>query len=186
MTANRHRLSAVALVLLVSVTLVACTPTAATPSPGGASSSPGSVQNVVTISNFAFSPATITVPVGTKVTWTNQDSTDHTVTADNGTTFDSGHIAPGATFSFTFTTAGTFPYHCNIHTSMTAKVIVTAATSTASLSPSSGGTTTPPPTGTASDRPSSNSTPLFALLICLAFGGLGVAAVEARRRSIRG
>ena len=124
MVADRHRLSAVALILVASVALVAYGTTAGTPSSAAAA---GSIQNAVTISNFAFTPATITVPVGTKVTWTNQDSTDHTVTSDDGL-FDSGHIATGATFSFTFTTAGTFPYHCSIHTSMTTKVIVTAAT----------------------------------------------------------
>jgi len=181
MIAGRDRLSAVALMLVVSVALAAYGTTAGTPSSAYAA---GNVQNAVTIVNFAFTPPTVTVPVGTTVTWTNQAPNDHTVTADNGVTFDSGHIAPGATFSFTFTAAGTFPYHCAIHTSMTAKVIVTAAISTASVSPTSGGTTTPPPTSTAGDRPSSNSTPLFALLICLAFGGLGVVAVEARRRRI--
>jgi plastocyanin len=125
MIGKRNRLSAVVLMLIVSVTLAACTPTAATPGPGGASSNPGSAQNAVTISGFAFSPATITVPVGTKVTWTNQDSATHTVTADDGKTFDSGGVATGATFSFTFTTAGTFAYHCAIHSSMKANVIVT-------------------------------------------------------------
>jgi hypothetical protein len=48
-----------------------------------------------------------------------------------------------------------------------------------------GGTMTPPPTGAGSDRSSNNSTPLFALLICLAFGGLCLVAVEVQRRSIR-
>lgn len=144
MLAERHRLLAVALMLIFSVTLVACGSSAATSSPVaatassaestpsavGASSAPspsaaGSVQNAVMISGHAFSPATLTVPVGTKVTWTNQDPTNHTVSADDGKTFDSGPIATGATFSFTFTTAATFAYHCNIHPSMTAKVIVT-------------------------------------------------------------
>lgn len=138
MITARHRLSAVALMLVVSVALVACSSTAATTSPAAASptspaaassapasTSAASVQNAVTISGFAFSPASITVPVGTKVTWTNQDSTTHTVTADDGKTFDSGNLANGATFSFTFTTAGTFAYHCAIHSSMKATVIVT-------------------------------------------------------------
>ena len=125
MITGRHRLSAVALMLVISVALVACSPTAATPGPGGAGSSSGGAQNAVTISGFAFSPASITVPVGTKVTWTNMDTAAHTITADDGKTFDSGNVANGATYSFTFTTAGTFPYHCAIHTSMKATVIVT-------------------------------------------------------------
>jgi plastocyanin len=79
--------------------------------------------NAVSIANFAFSPASITVKVGDQVTWTNNDSTTHTVTADDNS-FSSGDLAPGATFSFTFTKAGTFPYHCSIHTSMKGTVVV--------------------------------------------------------------
>ena len=57
------------------------------------------------------------------VTWTNNDATTHTVTADDGS-FNSGNIAPGGKFSHTFSTAGTIAYHCSIHTSMKAKVVV--------------------------------------------------------------
>lgn len=78
----------------------------------------------VTISNFAFAPASITVKKGTKVTWTNQDSTAHTVTGTNGGP-DSAPFGSGASYSYTFTTVGTFPYHCTIHSSMTGTVIVT-------------------------------------------------------------
>ncbi len=77
----------------------------------------------VTIQDFKFSPDAITVPVGATVTWTNADSTQHTVTADDGS-FDSGPLDSGATFSQTFATAGTFTYHCNIHPNMTATVTV--------------------------------------------------------------
>jgi len=76
-----------------------------------------------TIQDFKFSPSTLTVPVGATVTWTNADSTQHTVTADDGS-FDSGPPAPGASFSQVFTTAGTFTYHCNIHSNMTGTVTV--------------------------------------------------------------
>ena len=127
MIARRYRLSAVALMLIVSTTLAACGSTAATPAPAS-SSAPGAaatVVNAVTISNFAFSPATITVPVGTTVTWTNKDSASHTVTADDGKAFDSKGIAQGATFTFTFATAGTYAYHCAVHPDMKATVIVT-------------------------------------------------------------
>lgn len=79
--------------------------------------------NAVTVQNFAFSPSSIKVKVGDKVTWTNQDSTTHTVTADDGL-FDSGDLAQGKSFSFTFTKAGTYTYHCAIHPSMTATVTV--------------------------------------------------------------
>jgi plastocyanin len=84
---------------------------------------PTSTGNSVTIMNFAFSPATLTVKAGTKVTWTNKDTVTHTVTADQGA-FNSGLLSPGNSFSFTFTQAGTFSYHCNIHHSMTATIVV--------------------------------------------------------------
>jgi plastocyanin len=80
----------------------------------------------VTISGFAFGPASVSVPVGSTVTWTNQDGTAHTVTADDGS-FDSGSLAQGATFSQTFDTPGTYPYHCAIHSSMTGTITVVAA-----------------------------------------------------------
>ena len=75
------------------------------------------------IVDFGFTPATLTVAMGTRVTWTNTGQVDHTVTA-NGGAFDSGTLAPGASFSFTFKTAGTFAYHCAIHPFMTGTVIV--------------------------------------------------------------
>ena len=84
--------------------------------------------SITTSGTFAFSPATITIKVGTTVTWTNNTGAPHTVTSDDGTTFDSGVSNPiaanGGTFSFTFTKAGTFTYHCQIHPFMKATVIV--------------------------------------------------------------
>ncbi len=80
--------------------------------------------NSVTIASFAFSPDSLTVKVGTKVTWTNNDSVGHTATADQGA-FNSPTISSsGGTYSFTFTHPGTFTYHCAIHPSMTATIIV--------------------------------------------------------------
>jgi plastocyanin len=61
--------------------------------------------------------------VGDTVTWTNDDSTTHTVTADAGA-FKSNDLAPGDKFTFTFTTAGAFAYHCSIHPTMTATITV--------------------------------------------------------------
>ena len=78
----------------------------------------------VTISGFAFNPPTLEVPVGTTVTWTNEDSAAHTVTSDDGTTFQSGKMDQGATFSYTFTTAGTYAYHCEYHAGMKATIVV--------------------------------------------------------------
>ena len=79
----------------------------------------------VAIQNFAFVPATVTIKVGNSVTWTNMDSAPHTAT-DLANAFDSGSLATGKTFNFTFNTAGTYTYHCLIHSMMkTAVVIVT-------------------------------------------------------------
>ncbi len=75
----------------------------------------------VTIQNFAFSPATITVKKGTAVTWTNMDSAPHTATGDG---FDTGVLKKGESGSITFNEAGTFDYTCTIHPSIKGKVIV--------------------------------------------------------------
>jgi plastocyanin len=81
--------------------------------------------NAVSISNFSFSPANITVKKGTTVTWTNNDSTTHTVTGDTNGGPKSGDLNPGKAYSFTFSAAGTFAYHCSIHPDMTGTVTVT-------------------------------------------------------------
>jgi plastocyanin len=75
-----------------------------------------------------FVPDTITVVIGRNntVTWKNEDNSIHTVTADNGA-FNSGIVNPGSSFTFTFTTPGTFAYHCSIHPFMTGKIIVLPA-----------------------------------------------------------
>ena len=70
-----------------------------------------------------FSPGELTINVGDTVTWTNDDDSPHTVTADDGQ-FDSGNMGEGATWSFTFTEAGTYDYKCNYHSSMTATITV--------------------------------------------------------------
>ncbi len=77
----------------------------------------------VAIASFAYSPASLTVKQGTTVIWTNDDSMTHTVTADNGS-FASGNLANSQTYSHTFTTKGTFAYHCALHPSMHGSVVV--------------------------------------------------------------
>ena len=82
--------------------------------------------NAVAIKNFAFAPAALTVKVGVKVTWTNQDSDAHTVTSQgSGGALNSKAMNTGDTFSYTFTKAGTYTYLCTIHPFMTAIVTVT-------------------------------------------------------------
>lgn len=77
----------------------------------------------VHIDNFQFSPATLTVPQGTTVTWTNQDDMVHTVTSATRV-FSSASLETDDLFSYTFTTPGTYTYFCKLHPHMTATVIV--------------------------------------------------------------
>jgi plastocyanin len=71
----------------------------------------------VAIADFAFAPETTEVPVGTEVTWSNDDPAEHTVTADDGA-FESNNLAQGETFSFRFDQSGNYPYRCLIHPEM--------------------------------------------------------------------
>lgn len=88
-------------------------------------SSEATGRTAVTIENFAYVPQSITVKVGTTVTWTNKDSVAHTVTSDSGGVLDSPLFSAGETYSFTFNEAGTFTYHCTPHPDMKGTVTVT-------------------------------------------------------------
>ena len=82
----------------------------------------------IEIKNYAFAPASTTVATGIKVTWVNEDSVPHTVTTKSGpASFDSGQIAPGASYSVIFETAGTYSYYCIDHPQMTATITVTGS-----------------------------------------------------------
>jgi plastocyanin len=121
----------------------------------------------VSIQNISFMPAQLTVNVGDTVTWTNNETTStyHTV---SGSAFDSspscvtstgvGCLQPGQHFSHTFTSAGTFDYHCKVHASMTGTVVVQAA-APASSSPATTAphTTSPPTTSAATTAPHTSS-----------------------------
>jgi plastocyanin len=78
----------------------------------------------IKIDNFSFGPATITIPVGTAVTWTNNDDVPHVVTSDDNKMFKSKALDTDDRFSFTFTKPGTYNYYCAIHPKMTAKIVV--------------------------------------------------------------
>ncbi len=90
------------------------------PAPTPAASAP-IAANAISIQNFAFSPATLTVKKGTTVTWMNNDTATHTV---KSSLFTSGNLAKGDTFKFTFDTVGTFNYSCGVHPSMMGTIIV--------------------------------------------------------------
>ncbi len=101
-----------------------------------------------TISDFKFTPGTLTIHAGDTVTWTNAGPSAHTAT---GSGFDTGVLAKGASASHTFTTAGTFPYVCTLHSFMHGTVVVLASTTTSTpgtATTPSGTTTTPTTTPT--------------------------------------
>jgi plastocyanin len=77
----------------------------------------------VKIDNFTFTPATLTVPVGTQVTWINRDDIPHTVVSDDKA-IKSKALDTDDKFTFTFTQAGTYPYFCSLHPKMKGKVVV--------------------------------------------------------------
>ncbi len=86
-------------------------------------------EMTVTIESFAYSPAELTVPVGTTVVWTNEDDVAHTVTAGTPDApepdlFDSGSLGSGESFSFTFDEPGSFAYFCTLHPNMRATITV--------------------------------------------------------------
>jgi plastocyanin len=79
----------------------------------------------VVIQNFSFKPAKITIKRGTRVIWINKDSTQHTATANNGKSFNSGLLRKGQRYSHTFKSAGKKGYHCKPHPFMRGSVTVT-------------------------------------------------------------
>ena len=141
-----HRALITVLAISASVALAACSgaasPTAALPSPAASVAAPSPAASIaasmaaspaasqapaasdaITIQNFAFAPASLTVKSGATVTWTNMDSPKHSVKWDDGTT-GSDPLATGATYTRTFATAGTFTYVCGIHASMKGTIVV--------------------------------------------------------------
>jgi amicyanin len=122
-----------ALLVGAAMGIVVGTATAA-PTPGAAAPAsvvaervmPGTsaASEAVIIQNFAFSPATVTIKVGTTLTWTNRDQDPHTVSATSGA-FHSPTLSTGQSYQYTFTTPGRFDYLCTIHPFMTATVVVT-------------------------------------------------------------
>jgi plastocyanin len=104
-------------VIIAIVLLVAGSPNLA------ANDQPSAANAAVNIDNFVFGPQTITVPVGSTVTWTNKDDIPHTSVSTEGV-FKSKVLDTDEKFSYTFTKAGTYPYYCTIHPKMTGKVVV--------------------------------------------------------------
>jgi plastocyanin len=112
-------------VVVGAVVMIAGCASYSTPSPSPSSSPQVSTarQNSVTMKGLAFNPSSLTIIKGANVTWTNDDSTTHTVTSDTGA-FESGNLSPGNSFTHQFSDTGTFPYHCSIHTFMKGTITV--------------------------------------------------------------
>ena len=90
-----------------------------------AHAAPGSIT--IKIDNFTYNPDTLVVPVGTTITWVNEDDVPHTAVADDHKTFRSKPLDTDDRYSFTFASPGVYPYFCSIHPHMTAKIIVKAS-----------------------------------------------------------
>jgi plastocyanin len=105
------------------------TPAASTPTSSAATATAGPVVQIKIIEQndkYQFSPQTLTIAKGTRVEWINNSDAPHTVTSDDNAFTGSSSFGQGQSFSMVFTTAGTYHYHCSIHTYMTATIIVTA------------------------------------------------------------
>jgi plastocyanin len=128
-----------------------------------------------TISDFKFSPGSLTIHAGDTVTWSNAGPSSHTATANNGS-FTTGVLAKGASASHTFTTAGTFSYFCTIHPFMHGTIVVLASTTTSTPSTTPGTTTTPTATTASGSGLPNTGLDLVATALCgLALGGVGLA-----------
>jgi len=116
MTRKKMWIATLAAPVMVATLLLAA-------SPSVKANAPSAVDAAVKIDNFVFGPQTLTVPVGTTVTWTNSDDIPHTSVSTEGV-FKSKVLDTDEKFSYTFTKAGTYAYYCTIHPKMTGKVVV--------------------------------------------------------------
>ena len=116
---NRHTLT-----LLLAVWLLAGCGGDDDATTGASANTPAATGSAVTISDFKFAPATLTAKQGGRVTVKNGDSTAHTATADDGSSFDTGQVEPGASKAFTIGKRGRYAYHCSIHPFMHGTIVV--------------------------------------------------------------
>ncbi len=133
-----------------------------------AANSPAQIVNCAGAPQWCFSPNPIRITAGSTVTWTNATAPTHTATSDTGA-WTTGNIATGGTSgAIAFPIAGTFPYHCAIHSTMTGSVIVSAAAPAPS---------TPPVRGLAPGG-GGPQLPVGAALLLLGFGLLATRGVR--------
>jgi plastocyanin len=127
MTCTQKPVHGLILIVVLATFIALCGCTSYGPSSATPTTTPiqGPATPTINIQNFAFSPASLTVPKGTTVTWVNEDSANHQVVSDSQGLFTSNSLPKGASYSFKFDTPGTYPYHCSIHPSMKGTIIVT-------------------------------------------------------------
>jgi|SRR6187397_2302942 plastocyanin len=123
---GRRVISSVAVAATAAALLEGCggsgTAKAPTPSPTASGGSPST--GAIKIDNFAFSPATLAVAGGAGAVVTNDDSVAHTLTADDGHSFDTGSIDSGSSSTMTAPKPGRYPFHCSIHPFMHGTLVV--------------------------------------------------------------
>jgi len=116
--------ASIALTVLILSLLFAFSCAAQTTAPAAAPKTDQPPINNVEIKNFGFNPPELRIKKGDTVVWVNRDSAGHTITSDSGNELSSPTISQNQEYRHTFTQSGTFNYHCTVHTSMKAKVIV--------------------------------------------------------------
>ncbi|WP_052374129.1 plastocyanin/azurin family copper-binding protein [Methanobacterium sp. SMA-27] len=117
-----------------------------------------SQSSTVTIQNMAFNPSTVHITGSTTIIWINKDNIEHEVVSDTGL-FDSGVLAPGESFNYTFNQAGDYAYHCAIHPSMVGIIVVSSSSMVNSTNNSSTSTVTPIPSSPIPSSPGNNPAP---------------------------
>ena len=118
--------SACAIILILTCFFSGCTSSQSPATTPMITTAPPNGSNIITIKDFAFSPANLTIKTGTTVTWMNQDGAVHQIDSDSKTPVDftSDSLVNGESFSFTFTQPGTYTYHCVYHAPMKGTIIV--------------------------------------------------------------
>jgi plastocyanin len=112
-------------ILLLIVVLAGCGSSgSSSSSESSTSAGGGGGSKAVSIKNFAYAPADLTVAKGTTVSFANGDSTNHTATATDASVFDTGTIAPGKTKTVTLDKSGTFAFFCSFHPFMKGTITV--------------------------------------------------------------
>ena len=126
---HRHPLNAFLAIGATAILIAGCGgggggSATANSSPSSSGSSSGQSSTGVTISDFKFKPNPLTVQPSARVDVTNDDSAAHTVTADDGHSFDTGTLGQGSSKTISVSKPGTYPYHCSIHAFMHGTLIV--------------------------------------------------------------